>query len=114
MARIVICWRWPWELTLRRWSVPAAVSVIAAAACVAPGTSVENVPEVTLMTAGATLHDPVWSYRNNALVGLTDDGRVAEISDVLSGHAKTRLSPPMAAGRNVQVSRPMSPAIPRT
>lgn len=90
--------------TRRGW-VPVAASVLVAAGCTTPGSAVETSPEVTVMTAGATLHDPVWSYRNNALVGLTDDGRVAEISDPLSGHPTTRLSPPMEAGRNLQISR---------
>jgi hypothetical protein len=57
-------------------------------------------------TVGARLHDPVWSYRMGALVGLTDDDRLAEVTDlVASGHATTRLSPPMAVGRNLQISR---------
>lgn len=90
---------------VRRWQAALAASVVVAAGCSAPGSSAEKSPEVTVMTGGATLHDPVWSYRDDALVGLTDDGRIAEISDVLSGHAKTRLSPPLEAGRNVQISR---------
>ena len=99
MARIVV------RRLRRRW-VPLAVSVIAAAGCTAPGTAVETTPELSVMTAGATLRDPVWSYRSDALVGLTDDGRVAEITDLLrAGHATTRLSPPMAVGRNLQISR---------
>lgn len=89
----------------RRW-VPLAVSVIAVAGCVAPGKAVETEPEVTVTTVGAALRDPVWSYGGNALVGITDDGRVAEITDLLrSGHATTRTSLPMAAGRNLQISR---------
>jgi hypothetical protein len=66
---------------------------------------VEVTPEVSVVTAGAALHDPVWSYRRNALVGLTDDNRVGEITDPLSGHSTTRLSPPMSPGRNLQISR---------
>lgn len=65
----------------------------------------ETSPEVAVMTVGAALRDPVWSYANDALVGLTDDGRVAEITDLRPGHANTRLSSPMAAGRNLQISR---------
>jgi hypothetical protein len=73
---------------------------------VAPGKAVETEPEVSVTTVNAALRDPVWSYGRNALVGLTDDGRVAEITDLLSsGHATTRLSPPMAVGRNLQISR---------
>jgi hypothetical protein len=90
---------------LGRW-VPVAVSVIAAAGCVAPGSALEKSLEITVTTAGAALHNPVWSYRRDALVALTDDGRVAEITDLPgSGHPTTRLSPPMAVGRNLQISR---------
>lgn len=99
MTRIVV-------RRLRRWWVPLAVSAIAVAGCTAPGTAVETTPEVSVLTAGATLRDPVWSYRIDALIGLTDDGRVAEITDLLrAGHATTRLSPPIAVGRNLQISR---------
>jgi hypothetical protein len=48
----------------------------------------------------------ITSYGTHALVGLTDDGRLAEISDPLSAeHTTTRLSAPMAAGRNLQIGR---------
>ena len=58
------------------------------------------------MTAATALRDPVWSYRADALVGITDEGQVAEVTDLLgSGHATTRLSPALAAGRNLQISR---------
>jgi hypothetical protein len=48
MARIVV-------RRLRRWSVPVAAGVIAAAGCSAPGSAVETAPEVTAMTVGAML-----------------------------------------------------------
>lgn len=97
---------WPWDSPLRAWRLLAVGSVVVAAACSAPAAAVEESPEVTVATAGATLHDPVWSYRNNALVGISDDGRIAEITDLESpGHAMTRLSPPIAPGRNLQISR---------
>jgi hypothetical protein len=98
MARIVV-------RRLRRWWVPVAASVIATAGCSTPGTAVEKSPEVTVMTAGAVLRDPVWSYRVDALFGLTDDDRLAEITDLRPGHAMTRLSSPIAVGRNLQISR---------
>ena len=102
----MVCRLWPWDSPLRCWCALVAVSVTAAAGCSAPGTAVENAPEVTVMSAGAVLRDPVWSYRIDALVGLTDDDRLAEISDLLRpGHATTRLSPPIAVGRNLQISR---------
>ena len=94
-------------LSRRSW-VPLVVSVVAAAGCAAPGTRVEVTPEVSVLTAGAALRDPVWSYRFNALVGLTKDNgvnRVAEVTDVQGGHPTTRLSAPMALGRNLQISR---------
>jgi hypothetical protein len=88
-----------------RW-VPVVVSVIAVAGCAAPGSAVEKSPEITVTTTGAALHDPVWSYRSDALVGLTDDHRIAEITDLGgSGPAMTRRSQPMPAGRNLQISR---------
>jgi hypothetical protein len=72
---------------------------------VAPGTAVETSPEVSVMTVGAPLRDPVYSYRDHALVGITDDGRVAEITNLSRAGATTRLSPPMAVGRNLQISQ---------
>jgi hypothetical protein len=88
-----------------RW-IPLAACVIAAAGCVAPGATVESTPEVMVTTVGARLHEPVWSYHLGALVGLTDDNRLAEVTDLIgSGHATTRLSAPMAVGRNLQISR---------
>jgi hypothetical protein len=99
LASIVVSPLW-------RWWVLIIASLIASGGCSAPGSTVETSPEVTAVTTGAALRDPVWSYRSDALVGLTDDGRVAKITDLLnSGHATTRLSPPMAAGRNLQISR---------
>lgn len=93
---------WP----LRCWCVAGAVGVLAVTGCSAPGASRETGPEVTSRSVGAVLHDPVWSYRTHALVALTDDHRLAEITDPLSlANAKTRLSAPMATGRNLQISQ---------
>jgi hypothetical protein len=76
------------------------------AGCSAPGASLEAAPEVTLSSVGAVLHDPVWSYRFHALVALTDDRRLADITDPLSAtDTRTRLSAPLAAGRNLQISQ---------
>jgi hypothetical protein len=59
-----------------------------------------------VITAGAVLHEPVWSYRFGTLVGLTDDNRLAEITVPTDlGHTATRLSAPVAMGRNLQISR---------
>jgi hypothetical protein len=77
-----------------------------AAGCSAPGGSLEAQPEVVLTTVGAALHSPVWSYRRHTLVALTDDQRLAEIADPLSReNTQMRLSPPMAPGRNLQISQ---------
>jgi len=66
----------------------------------------ESSPEITVGSIGAELHDPVWSYRLNALVGVTDDGRLASSTEPLgSGKANTVVSAPMDAGRNLQISQ---------
>jgi hypothetical protein len=89
---------------LWRWGIVSAV--LAATGCSAPGASLESAPEVALWSVGAELHQPVWSYRIHALVGLTDDNRVAEVTaGAHDQDAKTRLSMPMAVGRNLQISR---------
>lgn len=89
-----------------RWGALAAVSVILAAGCSAPGRSLEAEPEVALTRVGAALHAPVWSYHRRTLIGLTDDQRLAEVSDPFDAQrTKTRLSAPMDAGRNVQISQ---------
>ncbi len=91
----------------RKWpGIAAATLVVAAAGCGAPGTSLESTPEVVLQAVGAALHSPVWSYRTSTLLALTDDHRLAEIPNP-SGPALagTRLSAPMAVGRNLQISQ---------
>lgn len=86
------------------------IGAIAAAAittgCSHPGASLESAPDVELWRAGVTLHEPVWSYRTHALVALTDDHRLAEVTaGDRGGDAKTKLSAPIATGRNLQISR---------
>lgn len=52
------------------------------------------------------LHSPVWSYATGALLALTDDGRLAAIDHpARPDTVATRLSEPLGAGRNVQISR---------
>ncbi|WP_297796725.1 hypothetical protein [Mycobacterium sp.] len=89
----------------RRWSVAATAGIMAVTGCSAPGTSLESAPAVSLAAVGATMHDPVWSYRDHALLGLTDDHRLAAITYAGSGRAHTRLSEPMGSGRNLQISQ---------
>ncbi|CAM3310029.1 hypothetical protein MYCO108962_13560 [Mycobacterium colombiense] len=86
------------------------IGAIAAAAittgCSHPGASLESAPDVELWRAGVTLHEPVWSYRTHALVALTDDHRLAEVTaGDRGGDAKTKSSAPIATGRNLQISR---------
>ncbi|WP_428343045.1 hypothetical protein [Mycobacterium sp.] len=90
---------------LWRWRIALFATVFAAAGCATPGTMLESAPEVSVASVGAVLHNPVWSYRMHALIGLTDDGRLAEVIDPLGGRPTTRSSSPMAAGRNLQISR---------
>lgn len=92
----------PWA----RWCAAAAVAVVLTAGCSAPGRSLETEPEVVLTRVATALHAPVWSYRRHTLIGLTDDRRLAEVAEPLDAQrTKTRLSAPMGAGRNVQISR---------
>ncbi|EUA34611.1 hypothetical protein I552_5400 [Mycobacterium xenopi 3993] len=65
----------------------------------------ERTPEVTVRWVGATLHDPLWSYRTHALIGLTADGRLAEVSDPLSPSMRRRCSP-ANAGRAQPADQP--------
>ncbi|WP_370462732.1 hypothetical protein [Mycobacterium sp. Marseille-P9652] len=52
------------------------------------------------------MRQPVWSYRQHALVALTDDHRVAEVSaGDRPDAATTRLSAPLSVGRNLQISQ---------
>lgn len=81
-------------------------AVTAAAGCAAPGSTLESAPAVALWSVGAGLRQPVWSYRTHALLAITDDHRLAEVTQgSRPDDAKTRLSAPMAVGRNLQISQ---------
>ncbi len=81
-------------------------ALVVTAGCAAPGASLESAPDVVLWSVAAPLREPVWSYRVHALVALTGDHRLAEVTaGDRPGDAKTRLSTPMAVGRNLQISR---------
>lgn len=88
----------------RCWGL-AAAGILAVAGCSAPGSLLESAPAVSVAAVGAAMHDPVWSYRDNALLGLTDDHRLAAVTYTGPGSAHTRLSAPMGSGRNVQISQ---------
>jgi hypothetical protein len=86
--------------------VALVISVVAVVGCSASGTTLQNTPEAVVTSIGVALHDSVWSYRRESLVGLTDDGRVAEVANPSDPRrAVTRQSPPLGAGRNLQISR---------
>jgi len=86
--------------------VGACIAVLAGGvtACSAPGSTLESAPAVTVTRINATLHDPVWSYGLHTLVAPTDDHRLAAVSHIGDGAAQTKLSAPMALGRNIQIS----------
>lgn len=91
--------RWP------QWCC-VAVSGMLVGGCSASGESLETAPEVVLTPTEAVLHAPVWSYRRDTLVALTDDQRLVEVSDPADSHdTRIRFSPPLATGRNLQISR---------
>ena len=92
---------------LLRCGVVGAVATAAiTTACSHPGASLESAPDVEVWLTGAALHEPVWSYRMHALVALTEDHRLAEVTAGDHGNgAQTRLSAPLAVGRNLQISR---------
>src|SRR5947209_4697604 len=96
-----------WSRWMRRSGATCALGAVAVAAgCAVPGTSLESAPEVALWHVGAALRQPVWSYRAHALVAITDDNRLAEVTGGTGpDDAKTRLSAPMPVGRNLQISR---------
>jgi hypothetical protein len=88
-----------------RWAVIAG-AVLVAAGCATPGSTLESAPAVAVWSVGAPLNQPVWSYRTNSLVAITDDHRLAEVTPgARPEDAKTRLSAPMEVGRNLQISR---------
>jgi hypothetical protein len=92
-------------LRLRRWCGAAAAGTVVFTGCSSPQQP-ESAPEITLVGVGTALHNPVWSYGSHTLIGLTDDQRLAKVSDPAgAGAAKTTLSAPLGAGRNLQISQ---------
>jgi len=84
----------------------AGARCLAATRGARPSNDVRGRAKRQVWSGGAVLHQPVWSYRMHALVALTDDQRLAEVSpDARGDAATTRLSAPMAAGRNLQISQ---------
>lgn len=81
-----------------------ALLTVGVSACSAPGSTLESAPAVTVTRINTTLHDPVWSYHQHALVAPTDDHRLAAVSHLGNGVVQTMFSAPMALGRNIQIS----------
>ncbi|RAU99444.1 hypothetical protein [Mycolicibacter senuensis] len=93
-------------MTWRGWCGAAAVGMLVCAGCSLPGRSLQSAPEIAAVPVQTPLRDPVWSYRTGSLIALTDDGRLAAVDNPdQPGAATTRLSAPLDAGRNVQISR---------
>lgn len=89
----------------RTWGASTAIAALVAAGCSSPQQP-EGAPEVTLARVSVPLHEPVWSYGTGALIGLTDDQRLAKVDGAASQDAaRTTLSGPLSAGRNVQISQ---------
>jgi hypothetical protein len=81
-------------------------ALVVMAGCAAPGASLESAPDVAVWSVAAPLREPVWSYHAQALIAVTGDHRLAEVTaGDRAGDAKTRLSAPMAIGRNLQISQ---------
>lgn len=81
-------------------------ALMVTAGCAAPGSSLQSAPGVVVWSVAAPLRDPVWSYGQHALVAATADHRLAEVTaGDHPGDANTRLSAPMAVGRNLQISQ---------
>lgn len=88
------------------WCSTAVAGVLASAGCSAPGQPLLSAPEAVSVQVQTPLRDPVWSYRTGSLIALTNDGRVAAIDHAADPDAvTTRLSAPLGAGRNLQISR---------
>lgn len=96
---------YPAGMTWRGWCGAVAAGVLVCAGCSQPGRSLQSAPEIVTVPVPTALHAPVWSYRTGALLALTDDGRLASVDDADGPAATTRLSAPLHAGRNVQISR---------
>ncbi|MFL0180034.1 hypothetical protein [Mycobacterium sp. SMC-15] len=78
--------------------------LLACAGCSAPVS--QTTAEAVSVPVRMPLHSPVWSYATGALLALTDDGRLAAVDHPEQPDtAAVRLSQPLGAGRNVQISR---------
>lgn len=101
---------YPGGMTWGAWFSAAVVGAVACAGCSVPEPSLRGAPgtspETSYLQVQTPLRDPVWSYRTGSLIALTDDGRLAAVEHADDPDAvTTRLSPPLDAGRNVQISR---------
>ncbi|WP_157228714.1 hypothetical protein [Nocardia brevicatena] len=83
-----------------------AITLAVMTGCSAPGSELEVADAVTVQRAGAVIHEPVYSYADHILLGLTDDQRIAGI-DLSQGGANvpTTVSDPIPdAGPNPVIS----------
>lgn len=86
----------------------AAMAIVSAVVtgCSAAGSELEVADVVIVQRAGAVIHEPVYSYADHVLLGLTDDQRIARIDPSQSGAtAPTTVSDPMpGAGPNLVIN----------
>jgi len=69
-------------------------------ACAAPGEQLETSVPVSVVKTAVPIHEPVYSFDADKLVGLTDDHRIASIDDA----GGTELSENLGdTGRNLQI-----------
>ncbi|WP_233608541.1 hypothetical protein [Nocardia stercoris] len=96
-------------MTVHKWAsivAATAVTMTAAVGCAAPGSELEAAEAVRVQQIGAAIREPVYSYRDHVLLGLTDDRRIARI-DVSSPatQAPTAVSAPFSdLGSNLVIS----------
>jgi hypothetical protein len=84
-----------------------AGAVLALSACSAPGAQLEAKVPVAVLKIAAPIHEPVYSFAADTLLGLTDDNRVAgvHVDGPADSPADTSFSQPLGeVGRNIQIS----------
>ncbi len=83
----------------------AALGAATIAGCAPASTERESAPNLTVVATTAPLHAPTWSHARSAVLALTDDGRVARVSDPAAAErSDTAFSTALHAGANLWIS----------
>lgn len=92
--------------TVRRAGAVLVAVVLGLSGCASPGDRLEASDPVIVQQVDAALHAPLWSYRHDVLLGLTDDGRVAEVGGLGSADTThTDFSAPLSdVGRSLEIT----------